>query len=91
MENQNNEQVQPSIVSLLGTDDEISIQFADGIKLIPPSIVGELGKDYFEQRVEAFRNINYGDFISGYTKLRQKQQLNQYQSDFMSSHFGQMY
>lgn len=86
-----NEQIQPSIISLLGVEDSIQIEFADGIKTISASIVNNLGKAYFEERTASFKKIEFGDFLNAYNKMRQKQQLNQFQANFIGSHFGQMY
>lgn len=86
---ENEQTQQPSIISLIGNEDEIKMEFADGLQRISASIVGDLGREYFEQRAAAFKNIKFADFLNGYTKMRQKQQLNQFGSDFMAGHFGQ--
>lgn len=86
-----NEQKNEALVSLVNNDEEIIIQFADGQKIIPDGIIADLGKDYFIQRAEVFVGINYADFYAHYHKTVEKRQLNQYQNEFVASHFGNLF
>lgn len=88
---ENEQKTHEPLVSIISSDEEIIVTFADGQRIIPDAIVADLGKDYFLQRAQAFVNIKYEDFYGNYYKTVEKRQLNQIQNDFISAHFGQVF
>ena len=86
-----NEQKQEALVSVISSNEEIIIQFSDGLKIMPPEIIDDLGKDYFLERATAFAGIELKDFLRNYQKTVEKRKLNQIQNEVISNHFGSQF
>lgn len=90
-ENKQNDQPEVSF-GFIGKEDGIFIEFADGVRQIPDYVIQGLGgADSLKNLAPALKEKTYAEFLAGFRKVVEKRELNRFQQNFVSNHFGKLF
>ena len=82
-------QTEEASIAFTGTEDDLSIEFTDGVHAVPEYVVRGLGgAEKLKSIAENLKKVSYQDFMAGFRLTIEKRDLNEFQRKFVATHFG---
>lgn len=86
-----NKEPEVSVV-FTGKEDQISIEFADGVHQLPDYVISGIGgADKLKPFVPGLKQKTYQEFLAGFRRTVEKRDLNEFQRGFVANHFGRRF
>ncbi len=71
--------------------ERVQVKFSDGVRVLPDYVVQGLGgAEKIKEVAAALASVTYQQFMEGFNKTMQRQQLNEFQRKFIGNHFGKL-